>query len=93
MVSVLQFILQPLEILFTRTIKGAAEVIRIDINLEFIVNIPVAVFMDNIIDAGVAKYVLNILGRVADLISMAPGVDFCQKYTLTSNPRKMVDQR
>jgi hypothetical protein len=34
--------------------------------------------MNNIIDAGVTKDVLNVLDGVANLISVAPGVDFCQ---------------
>ena len=41
-------------------------------------NIPIPVFMDDIVDAGVAKYMLNILNRIANLISVAPRVDLCQ---------------
>jgi hypothetical protein len=64
--------------LFARTVQGVAGIGRIDVNLEFIMNIPIPVFMNNIIDAGVTKDVLNVLDGVANLISVAPGVDFCQ---------------
>ena len=50
----------------------------ININIEFIVDVAISVFVNDVIDAGIAKYVLHILDGVTNLISVAPRVDLCQ---------------
>jgi hypothetical protein len=89
---VLRRVPQALEISLTRIFQRVAYVIGVYINMKFVINVTVSVFMNNVIDAGIAKYVLDIFGGIANLVSVAPRIDFCQQYAFAANPREMVDQ-